>query len=146
MIAAAAFDCCWLVHCDQADDFTAIVNIMASLMNGSVNMIVDCEGQILREYANHVTTGIGRKFFQSCMVNGRVLYHSGQLSSRSASALRALQFDPADDVYLAVAACEQAPFVTSEEKHTTGARPQEILDACGVRVLDTARLARALGL
>lgn len=142
MIDALAIDCCWLVHLDgDTQDFEETIRVMAKLHESRTLMLFDSEGGIRREYEEHVTGPLGRKFLQCCLVRGTVAYYSGHMTANHKSALDKISFDPSDRKYLAVSIVHRdAAYLTSEEKHLEPTQVASIKAATGVTVLDTSGL------
>lgn len=145
MTDAIAIDCCWLATCgDNAAELSGVLQLLAHLDAHELKLLFDTENHIYSEYCRNVTSGLGRQFIQSCVLNGRVEYYSSTLTQAQERALDKISFDPSDRPYLAVAAGHgSAPYLTTEEKHLDPQQAASIASACGVSVIDTAQ---ALGL
>lgn len=139
MISGIAVDCCWLVELESdATPLSEILHILHYLQSKRIPLLLDHEDHIRQEYRRHVTTGVGKKFFQSRILAGPVFYYSGKFTRATDAALDKIPFDPSDRPYLAVAASHgDSPFLTGEEKHLQPRQVEAVQRACGVHVVGT---------
>lgn len=139
MIPSMAVDCCWVVQLDDpTHSLFDMVHFLAAYDAMKVSLLLDHGRHIHDEYERNVTGLVGRKFFQTCLLRGRVEFHSGDLTARQVRALDAIGFDPSDRPYLAVASrAGSSPYLTTESKHLDPSQVAAIFDAVGVEVLST---------
>lgn len=136
-----AIDVGWFKKRDASTDFEEKLRTMRAfeelrLREGT--LLVDAEGRIPREYSIHLHAGsLGRMVLTYAMKNGMQETRSGSPSAACTSCLDAVQFDPADRPYIAVAQAAAGAFVAHEEKHLQATLVTGVGTSCRVPILDS---------
>lgn len=147
-----ALDTCLLrdLEAGPLDEYWARIDIASRLRNamnaGSIKLLLDYAGFILREYENLPPDRLGRKFVNQALKNGNTHYANGSLTKHAEKALSEHDVDNDDFPFIAVAQTIQGYYVTTEAKHLTAFRRELIARNCGVTVARFEELPEYLSL
>ena len=118
------------------DHWLNVFRLLSSMDALGDSLVVDHEGEVLRQYRNNLSPGgfVGQ-LLSRFTIRNQIRYVSGRLQQRIAAGLRSLRFDSDDDVFVAVASRSSSGLVLAEESDYS--QPVvDFLSGHGVRVVD----------
>lgn len=126
----------------SVDSLSALFEILRSH-----RIALDHGGEIRREYAKHIRTGLHVEEWWKLMVSraGKIVWRAGNVPAEHRQMLlRTLRFDPSDIVFVGVAFEGPDKLLVSQDSDYTGQVREYVQIQMGVAVLDVdAALGRA---